>query len=348
MMGSLAVAVCFIGVCGTLSSPDLRGTQTSKRAARAILAQQTTDGAITMATVGKAESSVIPYFGCFAAGGLLDAYHRTKDPEYLLGVRKWVDWYAAHQNPNGTIYDYKGHSGTWQSTGHYDSSDSYAAVYLTLLREFQSVVPDVNLLKNRRHSIELAVAGIRLTMQPCGLTIARPDYPVMYTMDNVETLLGLRDAAKLAKTLGDRELEKDATAKADRMEAAIDSLFWDESRSAYRAGVQIDGGKMQGLAQWYPDVMANLMAIAWLPSSERNRSLYARLLRQFGQNIPQHIKSVDDLEKIIWWAWAAKGVQDRATLLDLQYRLSGFDAICKEGCDAGNLGHIAALTSQSP
>jgi len=97
------------------------------------------------------------------------------------------------------------------------------------------------------------------------MTLAKPTYPVMYVMDNTETLRGLRSAHELAVALGDGTEKRRTQAEADRMESAIDSLLWDPSVPSYFIGIQTDGGKSGGLKDWYPDIMANLMAIAWLP-----------------------------------------------------------------------------------
>lgn len=322
------------------------GSSIGVRAADIILTQQTTDGAITMAKVppdaGPVECSVVPYFGCFAAQGLLAEYARTRREVYLRSAARWARWYADHQNPDGTIFDYKGRAGAWSSTNHFDSSDSYAAVYLELLRQLYRLDP--NSVGSYRESIRKAIAGIDLTMQPCGMTLAKPTYPVMYTMDNVETLQGLRAAAELERALGDADLAAHASQEADRMESAVDSMQWDAARSSYRAAVQVDGGKMEGLTQWYPDVMANLMAIAWLPPSERNRSLYRRLRSQFDKDIPASVHDANDLERLVWWGLAAKGAGDRSFLGEVRNRLSNFDRICRDGCDPGDLGHVAALS----
>ncbi|HWD39040.1 MAG TPA: hypothetical protein VG944_09355 [Fimbriimonas sp.] len=341
-MVSLFMAV----VLGILIPPEPGPLHTARSAAEAILAQQTSDGAITMGKVGSKESTVISYFSCFAARGLLDVYRRTRESNYLHGALAWVDWYAAHQNADGTICDYKGRSGTWKSTGHFDSSDSYAAVYLSLVQDLYSETKDKTWVVRHSPSIQLAIKGIDLTMQPSGLTTAKPAYPVMYTMDNVETLQGLRDAASLCQEIGEAELAKKERGQAQKMKQSILSLLWDESESAYRIGIQTDGGKMGGLEKWYPDVMANLMAVAWLPSSDRNRDLFGRLYKRFGSEVPHEVKSVDDLEKMIWWAWAAKGAGDRDLLGTLQRRMAGFKAICQDGCDCGNLGHVARLMAE--
>ena len=110
--------------------------------------------------------------------------------------------------------------------------------------------------------------------------------------------------------------------------------------------LHVDGGKMEGLSQCYPDIMANLMAIAWLPPSKRNRLLFERLYEKFGKDIPTQIKNEKDQERLVWWGWGAKGAQDAKVLATVRERLAGFDAICGAGCGADLLGHVASLATE--
>jgi hypothetical protein len=339
----IVIVLTLIAWGGESSREPTESLVTAKKAAAMILAQQTSDGAITMGRRNERRSSVVSYFGCFAAQGLVAVYRRTQDPELLMGAKKWVDWYIAHQNADGTIFDFNGNSDDWTSSGQFDSTDSYAAVYIDLLRDVHQAAPDVVWLADRKPSIVTALKGIRLTMQPCGLTTAKPDYPVMYTMDNVETLLGLRAAVVLAEALGDSALQQQALAEANRMEAAISSELWNPQAACYRVGVQLDGGKMESLRDWYPDIMANLMAVAWLPRSERNEHLYARLIVEFGGDASTNVNTRRNVERLVWWGWAATGAADKSLASSICSRLGNFDSVYQSGCNPGLLGHIARL-----
>jgi len=165
----------------------------------------------------------------------------------------------------------------------------------------------------------------------------------MYTMDNVEVLAGLRAGAALAKALRDPRLQGTFRAAAEKMQSSIGALEWNETAHCYRIGIQTDGGKMEGLKVWYPDVMANLMAVAWLPASRRNRELYLRLRRQFSRDIPKEVKSQDDLEHFIWWGYAAANNGDPELLKLIRTRLRDFDRAFPNGVDSGDLGHVARI-----
>ncbi|HLV80800.1 MAG TPA: hypothetical protein VKT32_10985 [Chthonomonadaceae bacterium] len=314
------------------------------RAANLIRAHQAGDGAIAQDALPAGATRILPYFANFAALGLVTAYRHTGDPDYLESARRWAGWYAAHQNPDGTVYDYTGAPGAWKPTGDYDSTDSYAATYLTLLLALYRASPDPKWLAGRRDSIEKAVKAIKLTLQPIGLTLAKPTYPVMYTMDNVETAQGLHAAAEIARLLHLAPLREETEPLARRMETAVAHDLWDPATESYLIGLQPDGYHARGFKVWYPDVMANLMAIAWLPESERNRALFARMKTLFADTLPEQVAGEQDLEHLDWWGWAAWGAHDTALLKQIQQRLATFDRV-QHAFYPATLGHLCRLMS---
>ncbi len=313
------------------------------RAAHQILGHQAADGAISLGAASDREMRVIPYFANFAALGLVAAYRETHHAAYLEDAKRWAAWYGAHEGKDGTVTDYTGRPEAWKSTGHYDSTDSYAGTYLELLEEIYKAKADLPWLHAQAPYIHGAIAAIYLTVQPNGLTTATPTYPVMYTMDNTETLRGLLAAVFLEEKSGEPHRAADARRHAERMQASIDADLWNQKEECYRVGIQTDGGKMEGLKLWYPDVMANLMAIAWLPPSERNRALFGRLKRQFGSGIPSAVRSEENLEHLVWWGYAARGAGDRTTSRRIAAALSGFDQHVKWFGNPALLGHACRL-----
>ena len=312
------------------------------RTANRIRTYQAGDGAIAQDALPAGQTRIIPYFANFAALGLVAAYRETGTPSYLKAARRCADWYAAHQNPDGTVFDYTGTPGAWSPTGDYDSTDSYAATYLDLLLALSRASPDSSWLDNKRESIKKAVDAIKLTLQPIGLTLAKPTYPVMYTMDNVETAQGLHAAADLARLLHLAPLAEETEHLARRMETAVARDLWGPSTDSYLIGLQPDGHRAQGFTVWYPDVMANLMAVAWLPASDRNRALFARMKTLFAETLPTRVSDEEDLEHLNWWGWAAAGVRDEALLTQIQQRLATFDSTQGTFSPAA-LGHLCRL-----
>ncbi|HZT41296.1 MAG TPA: hypothetical protein VFA07_03865 [Chthonomonadaceae bacterium] len=314
------------------------------RAANLIRAHQAQDGAIAQDVLPAGATRVMPYFANFAALGLVAAYRDSGDSSYLEAARRWAGWYAAHQNPDGTVYDYTGAPGAWKPTGDYDSTDSYAATYLSLLLAIHRASPDLKWLDNKRASIEKAVDAIKLTLQPNGLTLAKPTYPVMYTMDNTETAQGLHAAASLAILLHLAPLQEETERLARRMETAVAHDLWDPSTESYLIGLQPDGYHARGFKAWYPDVMANLMAIAWLPGSDHNRALFARMKTLFADTLPERVASEQDLEHLDWWGWAAYGAHDVALLKQIRQRMAAFDSV-QHAFYPATLGHLCRLMS---
>lgn len=340
MLLYLALGVAAIGAL----PPAEASAPAIARAAGLIRERQLEDGAIVMGPPGQgAPYRLVPYFSSIAAIGLVDAGRVTRDPALFAAARRWAVWYERHMNPDGTVNDYSGAPGAWKSTGDYDSTDSYAGTYLELLEALHSAAPERDWLRGRAASMRQAVAAIKLTLQPNGLTLAKPTYPVMYTMDNSETARGLRAGARVARASGQAALARECGALAARMERAVATELWDAENRCYLVGLQPDGYRHRGFAKWYPDVMASLMAVAWLPRSERNVELLARMLARWGGGLPREVKAEGDVGVLVWWGVAARGAGDRALLRRVRAALEGFDAHVAAFANPADLGMIASV-----
>jgi len=328
-------------VAFTTGPPGIRAAVI--RAADTILSHQSSDGVIAQDRATGRPSELIPYYANFAADGLAEAYRVTHEPAFLRGAKQWVAWFAAHQNPDGTIFDYTGKPGEWKSKGTYDSTDSYAATFLELLLNIHRADPDLKWLNRYATAIHQAVRAIRLTLQPNGLTIARPGWPVMYTMDNTETMRGLRAASALLTLLHDSAGAAEAARVARRMKEGIDTLLWDAERKNYRVGIQLDGGIDRADGKWYPDIMANLMAVGWLDPSDRNRALFQRLRRAHANSLPKTPRNEDEVERHVWWAYAARSASDRKAFTEIRDRIAAAYSLNVPNDHPALLGHICRL-----
>lgn len=314
------------------------------RFADEIVWRQASDGAIVMGQMAPKDNKVVPYFANLAAIGLVSAARDTGQKSYLAAGKRWAAWYAAHMNADGTLYDYAGRPGAWMSKGDFDSTDSYAGTYLELLEAIS--ISDKAWVAARYALVGKAVKAIRLTFQPNGLTLAKPKWPVMYVMDNVETARGLRAAAHIAKITHHAGDAKTWTSIAVRMESAIETRLWNGSRQAYYVGVQQDGGRESGSGEWYPDVMANLMAVAWGVPSQRHRDLFKHLIATSGALIPASASTEEDLDRVVWCGLAARAADDRARSEAMATRLTGFDARKVSVYNTALLGHACRLLSR--
>jgi hypothetical protein len=206
-------------------------------------------------------SSIIPYFANLAAIGM------TSDPARLPQVIAWMKWYVSKLNTpdkwgiNGTIYDYSIVNGVEVSTGDCDSTDSYAATFLSLAWAAWDTndIATQTYIKSISYQLDLIGGVLIKTQQPDGLTWAKPDYQIKYTMDNCEVYHGFRDLSSLFYALGDTAKGAYYTAAADSSLQGIMTLWVNDAWSVYKDGT--GNLRAPSLSVWYPDATAQLFPI---------------------------------------------------------------------------------------
>jgi hypothetical protein len=314
-----------------------------QRAADAIRGRQLPNGAILMDPTSVSPNWLMPYYANLACLGWVQASKALGTTTYRAWIRAWLDWYAAHMNPDGTMYDYTYADGQLTSRNTYDSSDSYAATFLECVERFRRDAGGTSALRALYPAVNKAVGAILLTYQPDGLTWARPDYQVKYLMDNVEVYLGLRAAAQSARVMRDPKWslwEK----MASQTRGAIETALWLDSQQYYAWALHPNGARETRLSEWYPDIMAQLMAIAWLPPTERHRTLYARLKAQF-YALPPNLSTNLEVEQAVWWGMAARAVDDTPTLSEIIDRLLRLDLRRRQLYPVSLYGHLIRVLS---
>lgn len=151
--------------------------------------QQHSNGAIATYTVSDKENyTIMPYFASIACQGMLE------DIGSYDSVKKYIIWHLNHINETedvngtkGTIYDYKYIGNTEQTEKSYDSVDSYAAVFLSLLRKYEEKTGDKQLLIDNKEKIMLVAQAVNSVFsESLGLSEAKETYPIYYLMDNSE------------------------------------------------------------------------------------------------------------------------------------------------------------------
>ena len=308
-----------------------------------LLQHQATDGALTQGPVTARRARVVPYFANLGALGLVAAGRATGDARGPAAARRWVLWYEAHQNPDGAIFDYVRTNDQWQVTGACDATDAYAATFLELCAALQRAAPDAAWLRQRRPVLERAVAALRLTLQTNGLTCARPGWPVMYTMDNIEVLRGLRAGEELAGALGDAAWQRELATMAERTGQALGRELFDAARQVYRVGVQTNGASLKDKGEWYPLVMANLMAVAELPSAPRQHGLFEKLQREQAALIPSELRTPEAWDRLLWWGYAARGAGDVRLHAAIVQRLRTAAALLPTDSHPATLGRLCLV-----
>ncbi len=244
---------------------------------------------------GTPHYKISPYFSNFAADALL----RDPSTSNLAIVKNWMTWVFNHLNADGSIYDYYVDSlrgGTDQPSvdaypgeniPDFDSQDSYAATFLTLARKYLEAVPvDTSWL--RGYSSQLSSIGNALyaTIDDSahyfhqfspdnndGLSVAKLNYQVKYTMDNSEVNEGLNDMVWLEQHViagGDPSFYRNLL---ENNTAGFANL-WDSTASAYYV---YEGSAAPNWNEFYPDAECQLWPILCgviSPASSRANALY--------------------------------------------------------------------------
>ena len=235
------------------------------------------------------DQTVMPYFSSIAALGLLSGTVTPEQADAALAYQRWYLDYLnrAEDDPvngSGTIYDWtvirSGSQIQMESTGSYDSVDSYAALFLLVADRYQQVA-DTQLLQERPGQLLQVVDALLRTLDENGLSCAKSEYPVQYVMDNSEVYAGLGAAESLLAQLepeGER-LERVRQAR-EKLAAAMDSILWNQAALRYEIGV-LSGKPILDFSweEFYPDSICQLFPICFgviEPDSERSIQLYER------------------------------------------------------------------------
>lgn len=260
-----------------------------------IASLQLANGAIPMTYNANAELTVNPYFSCYAALALLD-----NADKYAENVKAYIEWHFSHLNTSktdyagidGTIYDHIITVENGVVTGErmhprkYDSSDSYAALFLTVLNKYEKVTGDTEYVFSKRADIKRVVNAMTATMHN-GLAFACPDYKIKFLMDNSEVYEGAVNAAELFERV---VCPVDASYNntldfcretASTVSKTIDRKMWNYYDNHYETALT-QTGTVAAEFKWstfYPSATSQLFAISCgviSPESERAKHLYKK------------------------------------------------------------------------
>jgi len=232
------------------------------------------DGAILYTS-----TEIVPYYSNLAALGL------TKTPAHYSQVKAWMEWYINHlNNPDKwglycTVYDYNVSGTTETPTNDADSTDSYAATFVSLAWAYwQTRNADAQAyIRTLRDQLDCIGRVMVQTQQRNGLTWAKPDYQIQYLMDNCEVYKGLSDLAKLFQyAFNDSSGAAYYNSYAANALSGIQTVLWDCAHNDYFAYA---GAPTSNWKTWYPDSTAQLFPVlsgVLAPSSSRAKQLYNR------------------------------------------------------------------------
>lgn len=260
---------------------------------------QLENGAIPMTKGANGDLRMSPYFADITALALLDAGDR-----YAENVRAYADWHFVHLNTaesdisglDGTIYDYtitmKGGKIAEEKVAevdgkpNYDSTDSYAATFLSVLEKYYEKTGDTDYILAHSKEIE-RIANVMLATMHNGLTYASPGHKVKYLMDNCEVYEGALAAAELFEKVlcpSDEyfdEIRDNCYNMADKVKSAINGQLWNPVSKHYTPEMTNHGipTKIFSWNMYYPCATAQLFPIICgviEPNTERAEVLYGK------------------------------------------------------------------------
>ena len=262
---------------------------------------QLENGAIPMTYSANGNLTMNPYFADFAALALLDDAEKYAD-----SVKAYMDWHFNHLNTakedfnglDGTIYDYvitmkdgKIESevvSTPENADSYDTTDSYAATFLTVLDKYLSKTGDSAYIIDNAEDIKRITNVMFATLQN-GLTYAKHNHRVKYLMDNCEVYEGAIAATNLFEEIlkgGKTEyidMRDDCEKLISTVKESINRKLWNFVGGYYRPGITAYVRIPTKIFSWntyYPQATSQLFPIICgviEPDTERARSLYEKL-----------------------------------------------------------------------
>lgn len=204
----------------------------------AIIDGQLPGGVIPLVAYRDFKVDIEPYFANLACLGLLSGHNFSPDSansansQNLKCVLAWLKWYAANQDPNGTMGTFHGQMQNdvfvrEEAVDPPDSHDSYAATYLSLVDAYleaggtlegsdlvavkEACIKCFSVLKSCFDSESGFYNNFIPSLKPAGTTVGQ------YLLDNTEVHQGLRAAARLFTRWKDDKNSEDA----DTMSAAL-------------------------------------------------------------------------------------------------------------------------------
>jgi hypothetical protein len=294
---------------------------------------------------------VDPYAANYAVLGLLRAYDVTHNRDDLTAANEWLSWYQRHMDTNGVVDDCRGFYPNCVDTGSQDSVDSYASTYLMASLAAYTTGPspaqDGRYLQATYPYVRLADKALDLVYQQDGTTIAKPSYPVRYTMDNAETYNGLVASYHWALAAGDSTQAKLDRYLAARTLYALRNRFFAPSVGYAANAVDPNGSLELSLRSWYPDALSSILLLAQIGQpTATDKALFDRLVTQFDTNDQaDRPTALTDTPQYMWWAQAALqvGEPEQAAHFVAEYR--SIEGAMNPATFAITAGHLIRVLS---
>ena len=266
---------------------------------------QLENGALPMTRAENGELRMNPYFADIAALALLDNAEKYAD-----NVKAYMDWHFGHLNTaeedfnglDGTIYDYvitvKNGKVVSEAVSEpdnadsYDTTDSYAATFLTVVYKYFRQTGDSDYLIANAEDLKRITDVIFSNLQN-GLTYAKPNHKVKYLMDNCEVYEGAIAAASIFEEIvlsGKEEytsLRDDCKALVSTVKENINRKLWNPVGGYYKPGITAYVSIPTKIFSWslyYPQATSQLFPIICgviEPDTARAEHLYGKFCESF-------------------------------------------------------------------
>ncbi len=212
-------------------------------------------------------NTVIPYFANLAAKTLVNS-----NPE---AAQEYISWYLSNLNKpdrwglSGTIYDYRveylapGEDSNsaeifMQPTRNYDSADSYASTFLSLVADYYFTTQDKDLIRANLEDINLVAKVIVELQDEDGLIFVKPGSWTKYLMDNAENYRGLMDWSQVLDEEGYAEEADRFKYVAAGIKDGINHVLYDPEKGAFAWSLSPIWKRFPKEGKWYPDGVSQL------------------------------------------------------------------------------------------
>ena len=253
-----------------------------------IAAQQSQEGYIFLyESKDHNEGSVVPYFSCKTALGLLAG---ETDQDDLQLVAEYLSWHTQELiKYQGNLCDYKVVQGELVPKDTYDSVDSYIALYLSLLATYANQGGSLKEIPQLEEAVTICVDRLKeLTYR--GLTKVSDTKGIYYTMDNLEVLEAYEKMDTLMnsqnpdveKWKNKEELADFFSSSKEEIRRAIKSFLWNHDKDRFEVGLDEDFEFLdfENEDELYPHSIAQVQSIACdihILDSEEEQRLYEEL-----------------------------------------------------------------------
>ena len=233
-------------------------------------------------------------------------------------------------------------------TGTYDSTDSYAATFLTAVESMYNGTTCRTCVEKLLPALTLSVKAIESTQDSDGLTWAKPEGRVKYLLDQAEVGAGLRSARRLAILVGDNALATRISGMQQRHDVGLRTMMGDRQTVLWAIAASPTIASLFALPSeravvddtiLYPDSLAKVALPALIPDLV---SVDRQAAQSYVGRWPRWTQDPEVWGFPVLVAWALQNSGDQ---LGAQTGAAAFHSLLVDGYrgSALTVGHIGQL-----